>query len=364
MTTLDELEARIDAAMQIDRHRLGRQARSIRGAMQAQRPFDRELAKFTERLEQSIARREKRQTQLPPRIYDPALPISAAVEQISEAIQRHRAIVVCGETGSGKSTQLPKICLDAGRGVDGLIGHTQPRRIAARSIAARLTDELQSACRERGVATDASKFVGYKVRFTDTTQADAYVKLMTDGILLAETQNDRFLDQYDTIIVDEAHERTLNIDFLLGFLHRLLRRRRDLRVIVTSATLDAERFSRHFAFDGQSAPIVEVSGRGYPVDVRYRPLEQNEDGDDVDLPRGIADAASELVAEGPGDMLVFLPTERDIRDVSKVLRGRTLGGGAEIVPLYARLSTQEQNKVFQPHKGRRIVLATNVAESS
>ena len=291
----------------------------------------------------------------------PCLPITAKCEEIQDAIREHAVTIVCGETGSGKSTQLPKICLQLGRGVDGLIGHTQPRRIAARAIAARLADELR---------VPLGSAVGFKVRFTDTTRPETYVKLMTDGILLAETQQDRFLNQYDTLIIDEAHERSLNIDFLLGYVQRLLSARRDLRLIITSATIDAQRFAAHFACPrtGQPAPIVEVSGRGYPIEIRYQPLQADEEGTgDIDLQRTIADTVEELARSGPGDMLVFLPTERDIRETAKTLRGRSIPGEGrqtEILPLYARLSASEQNKIFQSHGRRRIVLATNVAESS
>ncbi len=290
--------------------------------------------------------------------FDPALPICAVREEIANAIRLHPVVVVCGETGSGKSTQLPKICLELGRGRERLIGHTQPRRIAARSVAARLAEEL---------GTTVGGAVGFKIRFTDTTGPNAYVKLMTDGILLAETQGDRNFGQYDTIIVDEAHERSLNIDFLLGYLKRLLPRRPDLRVIITSATIDAERFSQHFATASGPAPVLMVSGRTYPVDVWYRPPGEAEDDDEPDRVLAVLDAVDELlIHDRYGDILVFLATERDILDVSKALRGRLSqhAQACEVLPLYARLSAQEQNRVFEPHARRRIVLATNVAESS
>ena len=278
--------------------------------------------------------------------------------EIAEAIANHPVVVVCGETGSGKSTQLPKICLELGRGLERMIGHTQPRRIAARSVAARLADELSSRIGEA---------VGFKVRFTDATGPATYIKLMTDGILLAETQGDRALNQYDTIIVDEAHERSLNIDFLLGYLQRLLPRRPDLRVIITSATIDAERFSRHFESAEGPAPVIMVSGRTYPVEVWSRPPHEAEDDDEPDRVQGVLDAVDELLRHDRwGDILVFLATEREILDVSKALRGRLVQSGqqCEILPLYARLSTQEQSRVFESHSRRRVVLATNVAESS
>ncbi len=259
--------------------------------------------------------------------------------------------IVCGETGSGKTTQLPKICLELERGIAGLIGHTQPRRIAARTVAARIAKELGTALGES---------VGYKIRFQDKTDPRAYVKVMTDGILLAETQGDRLLSAYDTLIIDEAHERSLNIDFLLGYLHRLLPRRPDLKLIITSATIDAERFSRHFG----GAPVIEVSGRLYPVEMRYRPWQDRDAGDEeASLATAIRDAVDEAGRCGPGHMLVFLPGEREIRTTAEALR-KQHPAGAEILPLYARLSAAEQERVFEPTSARRIVLATNVAETS
>ncbi len=298
--------------------------------------------------------------------YDPELPITARRQEIIEALQQRQTIVLCGETGSGKSTQLPKICLDAGYGRRGIIGHTQPRRLAARAVAARLADEL---------GTRVGEQVGFKIRFTDKTASNTLVKLMTDGVLLAETQSDRFLDQYEVIIIDEAHERSLNIDFLLAYLKRLLARRPDLKLIITSATIDPQKFANHFADDLGPAPVIEVSGRTYPVEVRYRDVEDLVDVDSEALAitdgtplTGLARAVDELCASGQGDILVFLPTERDIRLAAKYLRGWFTGSGqlshVEILPLYARLSEAEQNRIFQTHSSRRIVLATNVAESS
>jgi ATP-dependent helicase HrpA len=292
--------------------------------------------------------RAARRARLPKPEFDPALPIVAKREEIARAIERHQIVIVCGETGSGKTTQLPKICLELGRGVEGLIGHTQPRRIAARATAARIAYELK---------TELGQAVGFKIRFTDRTSPSTYVKLMTDGILLAETQGDPELRQYDTLIIDEAHERSLNIAFLLGYVRQLLPRRPDLKLIVTSATLDAERFSKHFA----GAPVIEVSGRLYPVETRYRPLEPGKD--DIDLDEAIVDAVDECARAGPGDVLVFLPGEREIREAAEALR-KHHPPHTEILPLYARLSAQEQERVFKPHAGRRIVLATNVAETS
>ena len=345
--------------MQCDRHRLRKLLRAVELAQAAGKPFDRNLARLQEELDRSTALRASRLTNRPAITFDDALPISARREEIAAAIREHQVVVVCGETGSGKSTQLPKICLELGRGVGGLIGHTQPRRIAARSVAARIAEELGSPL---------GRDVGFKIRFTDSTGPQTYIKLMTDGILLAESQGDRFLDQYDTIIIDEAHERSLNIDFLLGCIQRLLPKRRDLKLIITSATIDAARFAEHFASAAGPAPVVEVSGRAYPVELRYQPLVGDEEDLEPDVERGVLDAVDELLEAGPGDMLIFMPTEHDIHETAKALRGRLLKDSsrrpAEIVPLYARLSTAEQNRVFQPHAGRRIVIATNVAESS
>jgi ATP-dependent helicase HrpA len=281
--------------------------------------------------------------------YPDDLPIAQARDEIAAALRASQVLVVAGETGSGKTTQLPKICLELGRGVAGVIGHTQPRRIAARAVAERVAEELN---------VELGAQVGYQVRFTDQSSDRSLIKVMTDGVLLAEIQRDRMLRGYDTIIVDEAHERSLNIDFLLGYLHQLLPRRPDLKLIITSATIDPHRFAQHFA----NAPVIEVSGRTYPVEVRYRPLDAPEEPE-RDQVQGIVDAVAELADEPPGDVLVFLSGEREIRDTADALRGLKLTD-TEIVPLYARLSAAEQHRVFQPHSGRRIVLATNVAETS
>ena len=302
---------------------------------------------------------EKRKPAVPAVSYPPALPISQRKDEILAAIRDHQVVIVAGETGSGKTTQLPKICLELGRGVHGMIGHTQPRRLAARTVAERIAEELD---------IPLGGAVGYQVRFTDHVGPDTLVKVMTDGILLAEIQRDRLLRRYGTVIVDEAHERSLNIDFILGYLKRLLPRRPDLKVVITSATIDPERFSRHF----DRAPVVEVSGRTYPVEVRYRPIlaEAGPGGRDQagregarDQTDAICDAVHELRAEGPGDILVFLSGEREIRDTADALRKLRLAD-TEILPLYARLSAADQHRVFQRHPGRRIVLATNVAETS
>ncbi|HEY1629018.1 MAG TPA: ATP-dependent RNA helicase HrpA, partial [Tepidisphaeraceae bacterium] len=289
---------------------------------------------------------------LPTLTYPPDLPVVQKRQEISRAIAEHQVVVICGETGSGKTTQLPKICLELGRGIVGMIGHTQPRRIAARSVAMRIAQELN---------TPLGRAVGYKVRFSDKLSDQTYIKLMTDGILLAETQHDRWLKNYDTIIIDEAHERSLNIDFLLGYLKQLLPRRPDLKLIITSATIDPQRFSTHF----NDAPILMVSGRTYPVEVRYRPLQSNDpDEEDLEMEQAILAAVDELWhTNGPGDTLIFLSGEREIRETAEALK-KHHPHETEILPLFARLSAEEQMRVFAPHHRRRIVLATNVAETS
>jgi len=282
--------------------------------------------------------------------FDLALPINGRRDEIRAAVEAHPVVIVCGETGSGKTTQIPKILLDMGRGAAGLIGHTQPRRIAARSVAARIAEELK---------VELGGLVGYKVRFHDRVGARSVVKLMTDGILLAETQGDPLLRAYGTIVIDEAHERSLNIDFLLGYLKKLLEKRSDLKLVITSATIDAEKFAKHF----NGAPVIEVSGRLYPVELRYRPVEgDKEDTTRDEEEQALADAVGELVREGKGDVLVFLPGEREIRDAAEVLRKKLLN--IEILPLFGRLSNAEQDRVFHPGGERRVVLATNVAETS
>ena len=277
----------------------------------------------------------------------PDLPVSARREEILKLIAENQVVVIAGETGSGKTTQLPKMCLELGRGVNGLIGHTQPRRIAARSVANRIAEELGS---------EMGSTVGYKVRFNDQVSENTLVKLMTDGILLAEIQTDRYLNQYDTLIIDEAHERSLNNDFILGYLKQILAKRPDLKVIITSATIDVERFSRHF----NNAPIIEVSGRTFPVEVRYRPIVEEEDQDQL---QGILNAVDELQAEGRGDILIFMNGEREIRDTAEALQKQELRF-TEILPLYARLSAEEQQRIFRPSGLNRVILATNVAETS
>ncbi|MFF8997842.1 ATP-dependent RNA helicase HrpA [Streptomyces achromogenes] len=334
-----------------DAHRLGRR---LEGARKIRKPEARAavLAEIETEIDRAAERMAERRSRVPAVTYPEQLPVSQKKDAIADAIRDHQVVIVAGETGSGKTTQIPKICMELGRGVRGMIGHTQPRRIAARTVAERVAEELK---------TPLGEAVGWKVRFTDQVNPDAtFVKLMTDGILLAEIQTDRELRAYDTIIIDEAHERSLNIDFLLGYLAQLLPRRPDLKVVITSATIDPERFSRHFG----DAPIIEVSGRTYPVEVRYRPLLEEESEDaDRDQITAITDAVEELMAEGPGDILVFLSGEREIRDTADALEKKKYRF-TEILPLYARLSHAEQHRVFQQHSGRRIVLATNVAETS
>jgi ATP-dependent helicase HrpA len=299
-------------------------------------------------IEQSILKRQNRAEQLP-KIDYPELPVSDCKDEIAHAISQHQVVIIAGETGSGKTTQIPKICLELGRGIAGLIGHTQPRRLAARTVANRIADELK---------TPLGQHVGFKIRFSDQVSDNTYIKLMTDGILLAEIQRDKFLNQYDTIIIDEAHERSLNIDFILGYLKQLLPKRPDLKLIITSATIDPQRFSQHF----DNAPIIQVSGRTYPVEIRYRGFDEQKDKD-RDQTQAIIEAVEELHREKPGDILVFLSGERDIRDTAEALNKQQFRH-TEVMPLYARLSASEQNRIFQSHSGRRIVLATNVAETS
>ncbi|MFZ3088159.1 MAG: ATP-dependent RNA helicase HrpA [Methylotenera sp.] len=383
--------------MLADRHALRRKLRDVadlqkladeKSLSKAQRLIN----EVVQKVHTSQKKYQQRLEQLPKPEYPPELPVSGKKDEISAAINKNQVVIVCGETGSGKTTQLPKICLELGRGVSGLIGHTQPRRIAARSVASRIAQELKSPLGE---------VVGYKVRFNDKLSESSYVKLMTDGILLAETQGDKFLNAYDTIIIDEAHERSLNIDFLLGYLKQLLPKRPDLKIIVTSATIDADRFSKHF----NGAPVIEVSGRTYPVEIRYRPLGAagfrareiaeaenaqfdleddtifciarkaktearwlEEDDEEEAIEEAILDAADDLLRQGDGDILVFLPGEREIRDVADHLR-KYQGRSAklkhiEVLPLFARLSIEDQQKIFKSHSSRRIVLATNVAETS
>ncbi|QKQ27794.1 ATP-dependent RNA helicase HrpA [Candidatus Reidiella endopervernicosa] len=335
----------------MDRHRLQRRLRDLQRKARQGSCGSEAVAKLEHDVERAVAKYQQRAANVPTPDYPEELPVSGRRDEITTAIRENQVVIVAGETGSGKTTQLPKIALEAGRGVAGLIGHTQPRRIAARSVASRIAEELKS---------ELGNTVGYKVRFSDRTRPESYIKLMTDGILLAEIQRDRYLNQYDTLIIDEAHERSLNIDFLLGFFKQLLPKRPDLKLIITSATIDTERFASHFS----DAPIIEVSGRTYPVELRYRPLQsEDDDSRDRDQLQAILDAVDELSREGEGDILIFLPGERDIRETAEALR-KHHPPHTEILPLYARLSASEQNRVFQSHRGRRIVLATNVAETS
>jgi ATP-dependent helicase HrpA len=393
----NHLNQQLQTCMLADRHALRRKLRDVADLQKladenAKLKAPRLLGEIAQKIRTSQQKFTARLANLPKPEYPLELPVSSRRDEIAEAIKKNQVVIVCGETGSGKTTQLPKICLQLGRGVSGLIGHTQPRRIAARSVASRIAQELNSPLGE---------VVGYKVRFNDKITDGSYVKLMTDGILLAETQGDKFLNAYDTIIIDEAHERSLNIDFLLGYLKQLLPKRPDLKVIVTSATIDADRFSQHF----NGAPVIEVSGRTYPVEIRYRPLgkagfrakesaeaenaqfdldDENvfgiarkaktearwleEDDEEEAIEEAIMDAADDLLRQGDGDILVFLPGEREIRDVADHLRkyqGRsTKLKHIEVLPLFARLSIEDQQKIFKRHSSRRIVLATNVAETS
>ncbi|MBL0921720.1 MAG: ATP-dependent RNA helicase HrpA [Phycisphaerales bacterium] len=344
---IQQLRERLGECLASDRDAL---ARRLAGAERNSQRAPDALEKVTQAIERSVQRRAARLASRPRPTFPADLPIAQRREEIAAAIRAHQVVVVCGDTGSGKSTQLPKICLDLGRGADGLIGHTQPRRIAARAVATRVAEEL---------GQPLGRTVGFKVRFTDHTGPQTLVKLMTDGVLLAETQHDRLLLQYDTLIIDEAHERSLNIDFLLGYLRTILPRRPDLKVVVTSATIDPKRFSDHF----RGAPIIEVAGRTHPVDVLYRPRDDHEDANPIDA---VLRAVDEACSLGMGDILVFLPGEREIRDVAEELTHHHARGpgGTEVLPLYARLSAEEQQRIFKPHSGRRIVLATNVAETS
>jgi ATP-dependent helicase HrpA len=354
---IDALAERLPALSLLDENRLGRRLATARRTRDT-RARAKAVADIAVAVDTGERRTAARRAAVPPIRYPEALPVSARRHDIAAAIRDHQVVIVAGETGSGKTTQIPKICLELGRGVRGLIGHTQPRRLAARTVGARIAEELGSRLGD---------LVGWKVRFTDHVGENTLVKLMTDGILLAELTGDRMLRQYDTLIIDEAHERSLNIDFILGYLTQLLPRRPDLKVVITSATIDPERFAEHFSHAlGTPVPIVEVSGRSYPVEIRYRPVVDPDDPDadpDRDQLDAIGDAVAELQREGDGDVLVFLPGEREIRETAEALTKRDFRN-TEILPLYARLSTPEQQRVFAPHPGRRVVLATNVAETS
>lgn len=341
------LFSKLKNIMLVDQRRLSARIHGI-GKIKSQEAQQAVAAEIQLQIEQAQLRVENRKSAVKkPIVFPESLPVSQRKAEIQKLLSEHQVIVVAGETGSGKTTQLPKMCLELGFGNLGMIGHTQPRRIAARSVAARIAEELE---------TELGDLVGYKVRFNDQISDDTQIKLMTDGILLAEIQNDRFLNQYSCLIIDEAHERSLNNDFILGYLKQLLPRRRDLKLIITSATIDVERFSKHF----NNAPIIEVSGRTYPVEVRYRPVVEEDDQDQL---QSILNAVDELQAEGRGDILIFMNGEREIRDTAEALQKQSLKH-TEILPLFARLSAQEQNKIFHPSGLNRIVLATNVAETS
>ncbi|WP_112075101.1 ATP-dependent RNA helicase HrpA [Haemophilus influenzae] len=341
------LFSQLNDIMLVDQRRLSARIHGI-GKIKSQEAQQAVAAEIQQQIEQARLRVEQRKSAVQnPIVFPESLPVSQRKVEIQKLLSEHQVIVVAGETGSGKTTQLPKMCLELGFGNLGMIGHTQPRRIAARSVAVRIAEELE---------TELGDLVGYKVRFNDQISDNTQIKLMTDGILLAEIQNDRFLNQYSCLIIDEAHERSLNNDFILGYLKQLLPRRRDLKLIITSATIDVERFSKHF----NNAPIIEVSGRTYPVEVRYRPVVEEDDQDQL---QGILNAVDELQAEGRGDILIFMNGEREIRDTAEALQKQNLKH-TEILPLFARLSAQEQNKIFHPSGLNRIVLATNVAETS
>ena len=346
---MSSMESHISRCMLADQARFRRRLRSLEQSGRRSNGRRSGLQRLRADMERSEQRRKQRQQTCPKPSIPDELPINARRAAIAEAIEHHPVVIVCGETGSGKTTQLPKICLELGRGAAGLIGHTQPRRVAARSVAARIAEEL---------ASPLGQIVGYKVRFNERISDSCYLKVMTDGMLLAEVQSDQELSAYDTIIIDEAHERSLNIDFLLGFLKQLLRRRGDLKLIISSATIDTERFSTFF----DDAPVIEVSGRGHPVEVRYRPVSDNDQGEG-DRQDAIVETVAALCQEGPGDVLVFLPGERDIRNLSQALRRRH-SDDTEVLPVYARLPLSQQQRLFDSHRGRRIVLATNIAETS
>ena len=348
VTSLQQsLFSQLNDIMRLDQRRLSARIHGI-GKIKSQEAQQAVADEIQQQIEQARLRVESRKSAVKnPIVFPESLPVSQRKAEIEKLLSEHQVIVVAGETGSGKTTQLPKMCLELGLGNLGTIGHTQPRRIAARSVAARIAEELQ---------TELGDLVGYKVRFNDQISDNTQIKLMTDGILLAEIQTDRFLNQYSCLIIDEAHERSLNNDFILGYLKQLLPRRPDLKVIITSATIDVERFSKHF----NNAPIIEVSGRTYPVEVRYRPVAEEDDQDQL---QGILNAVDELQAEGRGDILIFMNGEREIRDTAEALQKQNLKH-TEILPLFARLSTQEQNKIFHPSGLNRIVLTTNVAETS
>ncbi|MES2605569.1 MAG: ATP-dependent RNA helicase HrpA, partial [Pseudomonadota bacterium] len=355
---LQNIEHSLDSCMLADRWKLRSELRQLQRTLRdkdVDEHNQQRLATLSERVAASIARREQRQQRVPSVInYPPSLPVVVRLDDLKSAIAANQVVIIAGETGSGKTTQLPKICLELGRGVSGMIGHTQPRRLAARTVAMRIADEL---------GVQEGREVAHQVRFTDTSTELTLIKLMTDGILLAETQNDPWLNRYDMLIIDEAHERSLNIDFLLGYLKTLLPKRPDLKVVITSATIEVEKFSAHFG----NAPVIEVSGRTYPVTMLYRPATEQEE--DQELPEQVVAAYEEILRlerqqkQSYRDVLVFLSGEKEIRECADSLRKQKYPG-LDILPLYARLSNKEQQRVFESHAGRRIVLTTNVAETS
>ncbi|TXR53288.1 ATP-dependent RNA helicase HrpA [Reinekea thalattae] len=350
--------ANLDQCLIRDRHFLRSRCRRIESLQKAAKPTEKLQATVEQVFTKSAAALKQKRDRIPAVTLVEQLPVSEHAQEIAHTISSNQVVIVAGETGSGKTTQLPKICLQLGLGAEGMIGHTQPRRLAARSVADRIAEEVN---------TELGDLVGYQVRFTDKSSSDTAIKLMTDGILLAEIQNDPYLNQYQVIIVDEAHERSLNIDFLLGYLKQLLPRRPDLKIIITSATIDVDRFSAHF----NDAPVIEVSGRSYPVDVLYRPMSTDDADYAADLPTAILNAVEEIeqlersgqTHSRGGDVLVFLPGEREIREAYNVLKRSELRS-TEVLPLYARLSAAEQQRIFSSHSGRRIILSTNVAETS
>jgi len=348
-----KIESLLPKAMGYDRHVFRREISRIKRAgvkSVSEEKLQNRLQRLEKRLSASIQKRKRRKENQPQPTYNPDLPITAKKDDIIKAITKNRIVIISGETGSGKTTQIPKFCLAAGRGIDGLIGCTQPRRIAAITVTHRIAEEFDE---------EPGKTVGYKIRFTDKTSPDGYIKIMTDGILLAETQSDPYLNRYDTIIVDEAHERNLNIDFILGVLKTLVQKRKDLKLIITSATIDTEKFSR--AFD--NAPVVEVSGRMYPVEMRYLPPDPAGEEEQTHVEQAVLAVSHVQRKYRSGDILVFMPTEQDIRETCELVEGRKYRG-VTILPLFARLSAPEQSKVFSRTTGRKIIVATNIAETS
>ncbi|GIT23729.1 MAG: hypothetical protein CM1200mP40_34110 [Gammaproteobacteria bacterium] len=355
---LESFKLEIEQCQYVDKFRLLRKIRELEGSQSSNSQKKSQIKKIAAEIAASKRSCKTRAAAIPENIQFPEdLPVSAKANEIKELLKKQQVIVIAGDTGSGKTTQIPKICLTAGLGRKGLIGHTQPRRLAAVSVANRIAEELNA---------DIGQGVGYQIRFNETISESTYLKLMTDGVLLAEIQNDRFLNKYDAIIIDEAHERSLNIDFLLGYLKQLLSKRLELKLIITSATIDVEEFSKYFA----NAPIISVSGRTFPVDVRYRPLDQGrEEIQDQRQLEGIIDALNFIVErdqksnEISGDLLVFLSSEREIRETARAIRKQKFPH-TKVLPLYSRLPQSEQVKIFAPHSGRRVVLATNIAETS